>query len=338
MNTHRFNRTAVGAGLALTFALVLTLLFANASLASGNGQARWAAIGHDGITPNDVARADDNYVVSFSKPGSVGPNCEDFNTDVHYGTGDALFYVPQSVPPCWVSWFNATNSGLRANVDINALHDECGPTDNFCDIYLSFKSRTRVPGVGMVEPQDVVIAEWVVGTLDTYTNWQLDFDGSDVGLTGNSEKIDGLYVFDPGEEPAELGCATLGLVSTAGNFRVPDQWGGVIWGGGEDVLGFCGSSFGPDTAGYWFLYHDGSAEGMPRNALIGLTHEDGRKAYSRFEFLTKGPFHVDTANGGSSEVFNFFGQTGMYGGPTFNFATQAGTTGKVDSFTVHHTE
>jgi hypothetical protein len=166
----------------------------------------------------------------------------------------------------------------------------------------------------------------------------LVFDGSDVGLTQNSEKIDALYLFDPGEEPAELGCVELGLISTAGNYRVPDQWGGVISGGGEDVLAFCVQTAGPDTTGYWFLYHDGSAEGAPANALIGLSHEDGRKAFSRFEFLTNGPFHVDGASGGASEVFNFFGQTGQYSGPTVSFSDDLGATDVVDSFTVHHTD
>ena len=106
-------------------------------------------------------------------------------------------------------------------------------------------------------------------------------------------------------------------------------------GGGEDVLGFCVASFGWNTAGYWFLYHDGSAEGLPANALIALHHPGGRKAFNRFEFLTNKPIHVDGANGGRSEVFNFSGQTGAYDGPTFDFNATTTATDLIDSITVH---
>jgi hypothetical protein len=335
---NKVRHLSLSRGVVLALALLLLLAVVGGAAAGGSGKDRWAAYhSGDGITPGAVARPDDHYVVAFASAGSVSPSCVDGGNET-YSRGDALFYEPHGPSPCWAPWFDATNSGLRANVDINGLHDECGPTDNFCDIYLSFKSRTTIPGVGAVEPQDVVLGEWIEGTLDSYHNWQLVFDGSDVGLTQSSEKIDGLYVFDPGEEPADLGCGILGLISTAGAYRVPDQWGGEISGGGEDVLGFCVYTDGWDTTGYWFLYHDGSAEGAPANSLIGLNHEDGRRAFNRFEFLTKGPFHVDSANGARNEVFNFSGQTGQYGGPTVSFSADLGATDVVDSFTVHHTE
>ncbi len=331
MNSTRMTRAALLLGLLLVLALAAGASAQN----SGSGQARWAAL-MNGVTPDDLTRDNDFIVAAFDGSGSVGPHCF-IPGDVAYTRGDALFLIQFASGPCWIPWFDATNSGLRGNVDINAMQDECSDSDPACDMYLSFTPRTNVPGVGKVEPQDVVLGEWVPESIDSYDNWQLVFDGSDVGLTQGSEKIDGLYVFDTGEEPAELGCLQLGLVSTAGAYRVPDQWGGVIRGGGEDVLGFCGWEFGPHTAGYWFLYHDGSAEGAPANALIGLDHQDGRQAYARFEFLTKGWFDADTAQGDHSMVFNYFGQTGEYAGPTFDFRS-AGATDRVDSFSVHHHE
>lgn len=329
MNKTIVTRVILVMGLVLQLALAAGV--SAAGNGRGNGQQRWA---NHQIGPDDIARDDDHYVVSFSGAGSL-PSC--LGGSQSYTRGDAMFlenHGPNA--PCWISWFDATNSGLTAGVDINALHDECGPTDPFCDIYLSFVGATNVPGVGQVKPQDVVGASWVPFTQDVYDGWFMAFDGSDVGLRDTSEKIDGLFVFDPGEEPADLGCTALALVSTAGNYHVTDYWGNPLTGGGEDVLGFCGYTFGWDTTGYWFKYHDGDAEGAPPNSLIGLSHEEGHQAFARFEFLTKGPFNVDGANGGHSEVYHFF--QGEYDGPTFSFPDQAWTEDKVDSFHVYHTE
>lgn len=322
-------RVTLLSGLVLGLLLALT---AGASAADrGTGAQRWAT--HE-IDADEIARADDDYVVSFARPGTV-PSC--IGTDHPYTRGDGLFLENHGpLAPCWAPWFSATNSGLPANTNINALHDECGVTDPFCDIFLSFQNNLNVPGVGNVKPQDIVTAWWVPFTVDTYDTWQMVFDGSDVSLTTTGEAIDALYIFDPGEEPADLGCTALLLISTTGNYRVPDYWGNNLTGGGEDVLGFCGYWFGSDTAGYWFKYHDGDAEGAPANSLIGLSHEDGHLAYARFEFLTKGAFHVDGANGGHSEVYHFF--QGEYDGPTFSFPAEAWTTTKVDSFHVYHTD
>lgn len=332
MNSSRLTRVTLLLGLVLLLALA-----AGASAqGNGSGQARWAALGLSGVTPDDITRANDAIVAAFSGSGAIGTNCFDPSQNAVYTPGDAVFYVPVG-DLCWLPWFDATNSGLRANVDINAMQDECSNSDPFCDMYLSFKNDTRIDGIGAVKPQDIVVGSWVFLTVDTYDNWWKYFDGSDVGLSTSTEGIDALYIFDPGEEPAELGCAQLLLISTAGNYRVPDTWGNNLSGGGEDVLGFCASWLGPDTAGYWFVYHDGSAEGAPKNAIIGLDHQDGRPAFARFEFLTKGPFHVDSAHGNHSMVYNYFGQSSEYAGPTLDFG-DIGATDKVDSFSVHHVE
>jgi hypothetical protein len=327
MTRSRFSRPAV---LGVVLALLAVFVFANALAAQG--RARYGAT-TSGITPNDVAHPNDYYIVSFTGSGSVGPACLDPNGEMPYKRGDAILY--EGPNDCWAPWFSATRSGLPTSADINALHDRCTPPFDICETYFSFKGPTDIPGAGTVRPQDVVMGVFDFNTVDAYTDFQVVFDGSDVGLSGTAERIDALHIFDPGDEPAGMDCARLFLISTAGNYRVDDAWGNPLTGGGEDVLGFCATWTGPDTAGWWFLYHDGSAEGLPHNALIGLNHEVGRKAFSRFEFLTSGPFHADAADGGPSEVFNFFGQTGQYGGPTFSFPAMTEATDVVDSLTVH---
>jgi hypothetical protein len=335
MRSSRFVR------LALAVALVALLaLAAGASAQSGplgGGPSAQGApekrAGHEAGT-DEIPRGDDDYVVSFKAGGSVSNVC--FGPG-NYSRGDAM-YLENHGPdaPCWIKWFDATNSGLDADANINALHDECGPGDPGCFILVGFQARTRLPGVGYIRPQDFAIAQYSGPAFDQYGFWDIAFDGSDVGLTQAGEKIDALYRFDPGEGPDDLNCLELLLISTSGAYSVPGAWGNPLTGGGEDVLGFCADSVFEDTSGYWFLYHDGGAEGAPANSIVGLSHEDGQLAYARFEFLTKGSFWADSANGGLSDVFYFF--DGAYNGPTYNFMNAAWATDHADSFTVYHSD
>lgn len=325
--------------LVVLVAAVLLLVMAVAGLAAAageNGAARWAALGIETITPDDVAGPDDFYIVAFEGSGALSPYC-DGPDPITYNQGDAMFYW--SAHACWFRWYSSAASGQSAALNINAMHDECGDTDPGCDIYLSFAQKSvMVDGVGQVRGQDIVMATWGGDISDVYENFALAFDGSDVGLTAAGERIDALYMFDDADAPDDFDCQKLILLSTVGGYRVGDAWGAPLAGGGEDVLGFCAASMGWDTAGYWFVYHDGSAEGLPRNSLIGLAHEEGRVAYSRFNFLTKGAFAADEAAGGASEVFEYFGQTGAYRGPRFSFPDSLGTTDKVDSLHIFYTE
>jgi hypothetical protein len=309
----------------------LVLVAALAGSAAAGGRMRWTPT--DGITPKDLSRPSDYYIVTLNGSGAVGPACGDPAATMAYRRGDALLY--EGPNDCWAPWLNGLRSGLGAAADINALHDRCSPPFEICETYLSFKAATAIRGLGRVQPQDVVVGQWDDTSIDAYKDFQLVFDGSDVGLTRAGEKIDALEVFDPGDEPAELDCTHLLLISTAGAYQVADAWGAPLRGGGEDVLGFCASQLGRATTGYWFRYHDGAAEGLPANALIGLDHEDGRRAFARFEFMTNGAIDVDKAQGNHSEVFNFFGQTGQYAGPTFSFPATTAITHQIDSFTVH---
>lgn len=332
MQTQRAVWRGRGVAVAVLAALVLVMALAGLASAQG-GNGRWPA--RDGITPSDVAGPDDTYIVAMDAPGSVGPNCFDPVNPVTYNRGDAIVRFHDN---CWATWYSSEASGLPRGADINALADDCGATVPWCDIYLVFAKNLRVPGVGLVRPHDIVKASWVGGNPDAniYKDYIMIVDGSDVGLTQPGERLDGLYVFTEGKPAAYDHCEELGLVSTTGAYSVPDGWGGWLSGDGEDVLGFCATSVGWDTAGQWFLYHDGSAEGMPAKSLIALSHESGRKAFDRFNFLTAGEFHVDTADGGHSQVYRFQGATGEYDGPSFGFPRATELTDRVDSFHIYY--
>jgi len=330
----------------LVLTLLLLLVVTQFSVAAGtgfpaaggksSGIARWQSLGltPTGPTPQ-FADSRDWYVASFDGSGTVGPNCFDLNDVVRYRKSDALFYDANA--GCWVPWFSGVRSGLTAQHDISALDDECGPDNPGCSILLSFRKNLRVPGVGRVAPQDVVIADWVGGTLDTYENFSPIFDGSDAGLTTAGEAIDGLFAFPPGTVPDSMDCLYILLISTKGAYTVHDGNGDPITGGGEQVLSFCGATFGEDTSGVWSLYHDGSAEGLGPDQLIALSHEGfGGRGFFRFDFLTQDAMDVDTARGGPSQVFHFQAPDGEYVGPTFSFPNQAGTTDLVDSLHVYY--
>ena len=249
--------------------LMSALLLAVPGLtAAGGGTARWAAVEPrvgTAETPSDIAGPDDDPVVSFTQPGMVTPDCRN-GEDIYYSVGDTVLYYAHF--ECWLPWFDAEGSGLPSGTDINALHDECGADEPRCDIYLSFTNPVKVPDAGRIQPHDVVIGRWIPETQDLYNNFQLVFDGSDVGLTTSGERIDAMFLFDEDIPQEYANCAALGWFSTVGNYTVRDQWGRQMSGGGEDVLGFCAHSTGAVTSGYWFLYHDGSAERMPRSDMI----------------------------------------------------------------------
>ncbi len=157
--------------------------------------------------------------------------------------------------------------------------------------------------------------------------FSLFFDGSDVGLNNKTqEKIDGLHILPGSESPVGAGCIAYLLVSTQGPGRVTNGPAPGFRFGGEDVLGFCATNLGADTAGVWHMVLDGSAEGMPRNATDSISlSDDGQTLY----LTTKGTFNVDAASGGHSMVYEYDMTTGDFSGPVFD-APAEGLPVKVD--------
>ena len=164
---------------------------------------------------------------------------------------------------------------------------------------------------------------------DAFSLW---FDGQDVGLTVLTyEKIDALHVLDGSMAPPALAAASGGscdaylLVSTQGPGRVPNYDATVLKFSGEDVLGFCLTQSGATTQGNWIMVLDGSAQGMPRNSMEGLSvSADGQTMY----LTTRGAFAVDAAAGGHSMVYEYDFGSETFSGPVFS-APAEGLPGKV---------
>ena len=141
----------------------------------------------------------------------------------------------------WDKFFDGSTAGLTGNNNIDAFH-----IDDNDDIYMSFSARTFVPGIlPKTNSQDIVFFD------SSSQTFSLFFDGSDVKLTRGTEDIDAI-TFD---QNGDL------VISTSGFFIVS----GLI-GGGEDLIIFNDTSFGPTTAGTFEQFFDGSSVGLERGA------------------------------------------------------------------------
>ena len=149
-----------------------------------------------------------------------------------------------------------------------------------------------------------------------------------MGLTVlTQEKIDGLHVMPATYIPPNAWtCEAYMLISTQGPGKVPAYGGGTLKFGGEDVLGFCATSLGSVTTGYWHMVLDGSAQGMPYNSTDSISaSDDGMTIY----LTTQKVFNVDAATGGHSMVYTYDTVTESFSGPLFS-APANGLAPKVD--------
>jgi len=154
------------------------------------------------------------------------------------------------------------------------------------EIFLTFEqNRARVPGVtDFIYGQDIakfnVASPELFSPVDADYSYEMFFDGSDVGLTTATEKLDGISVWTPEyydffssnvEMPFDCHAAVI-FLSTRGNYRVsPTPEGNALVGGGSDVLAFCATNTGADTAGFWFRVFDSDDAGIwPHQTITSL--------------------------------------------------------------------
>lgn len=236
------------------------------------------------------------YYYMTTKPSGTTGNGLSYGTEdilVNYGTGHG-----------WSLFFDGSTHGLSKNHQIDAVH-----INDADDIYLSFfQNKVSVPGLGQVMGHDIIHYSG--------SGFSFYFDGSDVGLSTVSEKIDGLHILSGSAAPAIFGdsCQAYLLITFFGTGQVLAYGGGTLKFQGEDVLGFCATNTGENTTGFWHMVVDGSAEGMPKNSTFSLAAtEDGQVLY----LTTKADFHVDSADGSHSMVYIFDRASEKFSGPVF---------------------
>jgi hypothetical protein len=224
----------------------------------------------------------------------------------------------------WWKLFEGEDYGLGPKHKINAISiPYWWDMGEDAPIYMTFvQNAIFVPGITplKVYGMDVVVFDPVEETFE------LVFDGSDVGLTNlTAEKIDGLDYWPPeywtleAEFPYDCSEGVF-FISTAGNYRVPAANGGTLFGRGSDVLMFCATNLGWDTAGFWFNSFDGVTNNVINyNSINSLDvssvyFEDDQveedTAALSFYFTSRRAFTAGTGEegaytvaGGPSEVF-----------------------------------
>jgi len=256
-----------------------------------------------------------SILVSTQSAGSIGA--------LGFGSEDILRWNGTN----WSTWFDGSAAGLmpagKAKHNINAFWT---PDPNGVEVVMSFgQNRRHIPGYPFpVDGMDLML--WNGSAFSLY------FDGGDVGLKSKTqEKIDALHILPGAISPINGGnCLAYLLISTQGPGRVNNPGESTLKFGGEDVLGFCMTSSGDNTAGLWHLALDGSAEGMPPNSLVNLSaSDDGQVLY----LTTRKNFNVDAAVGGHSMVYRFDRGTGLFSGPFFS-APAAGLAPALDGLQV----
>jgi hypothetical protein len=113
--------------------------------------------------------------------------------------------------------------------------------------YLSTATSGTLTGVSFTNADILQLTVQADGQYQ----YQLHFDGSDVGLSSSSEDIDAFVILPDNSI----------LISTVGSFSVPGV-SGTLTGNGEDLLRFTPSSVGDNTAGTWVMHFDGSDVGL----------------------------------------------------------------------------
>lgn len=180
----------------------------------------------------------------------------------------------------WSMVFDASDVGLTTNLDAFEILDDGS-------ILMSVNAATSIPGAGDVADSDLVrfvptsLGETTAGTFELY------FDGFDVGLDASGEDIDVLARLPDGRL----------VMSFLGDWSAPGASGLD-----EDMAVFTPTSLGPETAGEWAMYFDGSDVRMTSRA------ENASGAWidpatGDIYLTTAGTFSVDGASGYGGDIF-----------------------------------
>lgn len=198
----------------------------------------------------------------------------------------------------WSMMFDGSDVGIAALSIVGMSVLDNG------DILMSFQAAGTVPGLiggpsgTSVDDSDIVRFVPTVLGPNTSGTFYFHFDGSDVGLTANSEDIDAIAVHSDGR----LIISTTGSVSATGASGVD-----------EDLLIFNATSLGSATAGSFSMFFDGSDVGLSTSNTEDV--DSARYTVNGTLLLsTIGAFSVTGASGDDEDLFEFF--PGTYGATT----------------------
>ena len=260
---------------------------------------------HEMMRPLQVLAPPSNPNALFFSPGNDKPSIGDAE-DIIYFDGNDGYHV----------FFDGSDVGLgRANIDAFDIIDGA--------ILMSFDRSVTLDGLGRVDDSDVVKftpdPDSVDTTAGTFTSY---LDGSDLGLTNNSEDIDALTKMADGSLIfSTTGTASLRVQAEDDYLRVKD----------EDLVRY------DPTSGDLSLYFDGSDVALRNNRedVNAASISDGELLLS-----TEGKFKVSGLSGQNEDIFSFapssIGEhtSGSFGSDLFFDGSESGFNGNVNAFDI----
>jgi hypothetical protein len=226
-------------------------------------------------TNTPVPGGSDIIYVSSTSNGSVG--------GVSFADEDILAFDTGS--GVWSMYLDGSDVGLGSSsaADITAFR-----IMDDGSILMSFVGATTIPNVGSIDDSDIV--RFVPTSLGTNTagTYEWYFDGSDVGLTTNSEDVDGLGLLPDGRI----------LVTTTGSASVPG-----VSAADEDIMAFTATQLGATTSGSWALYFDGSDVGLSDSSSEDVTGGWYDAGSGNLYLTTLGAYSVAGLSGDGDDIF-----------------------------------
>ena len=261
------------------------------------------------LTVSDGSLTDsDSIAIAISDPPTGGPllylNSKGSNSISGIGTvrnEDVWTYDPTSGD--FALYFDGSDVGL-ASAALDGLHVESNG-----DILISLTAAFSVgslsggPSGSSIDDSDVV--RFVPSTTGNSTSgaFEFIFDGSDIGLSANSEDVDAISVNGAGQ----LVISTTGTTNANGVSTIRD----------EDMMTFAATSLGSNTAGSLSLLFDGSDRGLGGSGsddVDAIHWISGSSAY----LSCLGNFTATGLSGGDEDAFQFVGSFGSNTTGTFN--------------------
>jgi hypothetical protein len=208
------------------------------------------------------------FLASFTGNGTVG--------GVSFADEDVMRFDGAS----WSLFFDGSDVGV-GGLDLVGLDVVDANT-----MLVSFNGAVTLGGLS-IAPHDIV--QFNASSLGSVTagTFSLYFDGSDVGLSATSEKIDSVNLLADGRI----------LISTTGNPSVPG-----VSGTDEDLLAFAPTALGDATSGTWSLYFDGSDVGLADASAEDVDAVDVDPNGSIY-LSTVGAYSVPGISGADEDVF-----------------------------------
>lgn len=244
--------------------------------------------------------------VSTSGAGKMGA--------LRYVGADILAY--DVATEAWSLYFDGSDVGLTRNVNNFAIRE-------FGTILMTLDRPQNVPGVGVVQPQDILLFLPLTLGEDTTGTWQLYFDGSDMELTTTGERLDALAIRE-----SQL------MVSIRGNGKV-DATGQELAARDDDVLVAFLWDLGWDTTGYWQRLRDVTVlPDMVTENITGLYNAPYDPANNDFYVSFANQFNVGGVKGQAGTIVKMVHDPLMatYTAQPFWDARQAGLVGVMDGF------